>query len=77
MSEMMNYIFENMRQTEKKMNRVARTLNAQKRSNRATLRVVCGLTIALFIQSREVKNMSLRIKKLENEIAEIKESEEE
>lgn len=59
------------------MSRVAKTLSRQKRFNRTTVRVACGLTVALLIQSSEVKNMSLRIKKLESEIEEIKKSEEE
>lgn len=77
MSEMMNYIFKNMQRTENRMSRVAKTLNNQKRFNRTTVRTTCILTVALLIQSSEVKNMSLRIKKLESEIAEIKKSEEE
>lgn len=77
MNEMMNYIFKNMQRTDNRMSRVAKTLSSQKRFNRTTVRTACVLTVALLIQSSEVRNMSLRIKKLESEIAEIKRSEEE
>lgn len=77
MNEAMNYIFKNMQYTDDNLKRIAKIIRKQGRINAKMSYIAFGLTALLAIQSKEVKNMSLRIKKLEGEIEKFKSIEEE
>lgn len=75
MNEMMTYIFDSMKKSEKRLNVVARTLAAQKKLNRSFAGMSYVMAIAIVVDTIAIKDMKRTIYKLENEIKEMKSSE--
>lgn len=77
MNEMFNYIFSNMKASEKNIKAITKTLKRQRRFNSGLIFVVTGTAITISVMSNHIKEQNDKIKKLEKRIDEMTISDEE
>ena len=68
MNEMLNYIFSNMKASEKNIKVIDRTLRSQRRFNAGMIFTVVGLTVCISAVKSHIDEQNEKIKKLEKRI---------
>lgn len=75
MSEMMNYIFGNLRSSEVAIKHIQRTIKGQQRFNRNVVLCTWAMTTYVVLNEMDRREQKRKIEKLSNEIEELKRSE--
>ena len=71
MNEMLNYIFCNMKASEKGIKVINRTLRSQRRFNAGMIFTVVGMTVCISAVKNHIDEQNAKIKKLEKRIDEL------
>lgn len=72
MSEMVNYIFRSLQNSERRLDIVSRTIGKQRKFNKSVTFFAVAVTANLIVGEIERREQAVKIKKLENEIEELK-----
>lgn len=66
MEEMISYLFGNLKDYEKFMARVSRTLKRQKKTNRLVIALAVGAAGYAFLQNRRIDRLTAQIEELKH-----------
>lgn len=72
MSEMVNYIFRSLQNSERRLDIVSRTIGKQRKFNKSVTFFAVAVTANLIVGEIERREQAVKIKKLESEIEELK-----
>lgn len=75
MGEMMSYIFRSLQTSERRLDAISKAVCGQRRFNKSIVFFAVAVTANLVVGEVERGKQAARIKKLENEIEELKRSE--
>lgn len=72
MHELVNIVYENMYKNDKKIGCIAKKMYRQERINKRNMLLMALLTAAIFVEHMEKEALAVKIKKMENEIDNLK-----